>query len=98
MSASHPEPAPVRVGRRRFGLFRLIRWCAAAAIGLWFLAALCLVGLRWIDPPFTAVQAQRRVQAMMSGKAYQKRYAFAALDRISPELPHAVVAAEDTRF
>src|SRR5689334_8798037 len=98
MSASHPKPAPARAARRRFGLARLLRWCLAAAIGLWLAMALCLAGLGWIDPPFTAVQAQRRIQAKLSGKAYQKRYSFAPLDRIAPEFQHAVVAAEDSRF
>lgn len=60
--------------------------------------ALSLAALRWIDPPTTAVQAQRRIQAAIGRKAYQKRYAFTPLDRISPELQRAVVAAEDARF
>jgi monofunctional biosynthetic peptidoglycan transglycosylase len=98
MSASRPQPAPAPAVRRRFGAPRLIRWCLAAAIGLWLAAALCLAGLRWIDPPLTAVQAQRRIQAKLSGKAYQRRYSFAPLDRIAPEFQRAVVAAEDARF
>ena len=68
------------------------------AFALWALAAVCLLSLRWIDPPFTAVQAERRVQAWIHKKPYHKRYAFAGLDRIAPDLQHAVVAAEDARF
>jgi len=44
------------------------------------------------------VQAERRLGAMLHGDAYQKRYHFVPLTQISPNLPHAVVAAEDTRF
>jgi len=98
MSASHPKPARVSAARRRFGLVRLVRWGLAAAIGLWLSAALLLAGLRWIDPPFTAVQAQRRIQAKLSGIAYQKRYSFTPIERIAPEFQRAVVAAEDARF
>ncbi len=57
-----------------------------------------LVALRWLAPPFTAVQVQRRLQAWMAGKPYHQRYVFLPLARISPELQHAVVAAEDARF
>ena len=53
---------------------------------------------RWIDPPTTAVQIERRVQALINGKPYQKRYEFVPLHQISPHLQHAVIAAEDARF
>jgi monofunctional biosynthetic peptidoglycan transglycosylase len=67
-------------------------------LGAWLAAVFALVALRWIAPPFTAVQAERRIQALLQGKAYHKRYAFVPLARVSPELQHAVVAAEDARF
>jgi monofunctional biosynthetic peptidoglycan transglycosylase len=57
-----------------------------------------LVAFRWIDPPTTAVQAQRRLQSWIGHKPYQKRYKFVPLAQISPELQHAVIAAEDGRF
>jgi monofunctional biosynthetic peptidoglycan transglycosylase len=41
---------------------------------LWSLAALSLVALRWIDPPTTAVQVERHVQAWIGATAYHKRY------------------------
>jgi monofunctional biosynthetic peptidoglycan transglycosylase len=53
---------------------------------------------RWIDPPTTAVQIQRRVQAWIHHKPYQKRYQFIPLSQISPDFQHAVIAAEDARF
>jgi monofunctional biosynthetic peptidoglycan transglycosylase len=56
------------------------------------------VALRWINPPFTAVHVERRVQAWLHRARYHKRYVFVRLERISPELQHAVVAAEDARF
>ena len=54
--------------------------------------------LRWVDPPTTGVQIQRRVGAIFSKDSYEKRYEPVALRRISKHLPRAVVAAEDTRF
>jgi monofunctional biosynthetic peptidoglycan transglycosylase len=65
---------------------------------LWSLLALLLLAARWIDPPTTAVQIQRRVQAWVHSTPYRKRYKFIPLSQISPNLQHAVVAAEDARF
>jgi monofunctional glycosyltransferase len=65
---------------------------------LWSSAALMLVASKWIDPPTTAVQVERRVQSWFNGKPYQKRYKFVPLNQISPELQHATIAAEDARF
>lgn len=64
----------------------------------WFGSALLLVALRWIDPPTTAVHIERRIQAWVHGSPYHKRYRFVPLSQISPDLQHAVVAAEDARF
>ena len=64
----------------------------------WLTVALLLVVARWIDPPITAVQIERRLQAWVHNKPYQKRSQFVPLMEISPYLPHAVIAAEDARF
>ena len=65
---------------------------------VWLVAALTLVAARWIDPPTTAVHMQRRMQAWIHGTNYHERYKFIPLSQISPDLQHAVVAAEDARF
>ncbi len=62
------------------------------------MAALTLVALRFIDPPTTAVHVERRFQAWIHNKPYSSRYTFVPLQEISPELQHAVIAAEDARF
>lgn len=67
-------------------------------LSLYALCALSLLALRWIDPLTTAVQMERRVEAILKRRSYRKRYAFVPLHRISPNLQHAVVAAEDGRF
>jgi monofunctional biosynthetic peptidoglycan transglycosylase len=67
-------------------------------VGLWLLAALTLVAARWIDPPTTAVHVERRVQSWFSSAPYRERYTFVPLSQISPDLQHAVIAAEDARF
>jgi len=65
---------------------------------LWLLAVLLLLSARWIDPPTTAVHIQRRLQAWAHNTPYRKRYKFIPLSQISPNLQHAVIAAEDARF
>ncbi len=87
---------------RRKNLLRALRISAislgACVVIAWLLAALMLVGARWIDPPTTAVHIQRRVQAWIHNKPYRERWDFIPLSQISPELQHAVIASEDARF
>lgn len=85
-------------GRKRGLPGRLARGILLLALGLYGSALLALTALRWIDPPFTAVQAERRIESWTSGGEYRKRYRFVPLERIARDLRHAVVAAEDSRF
>lgn len=76
----------------------LLRWCAIVLAGWWVACSLLLVLYRFVPPPTTAVHVERRVQAWMGGKPYRMRYEFVPLRAISPNLQHAVIAAEDARF
>ena len=76
----------------------LVRWLVTGAVLLWSGAALTLLAARWIDPPSTAVHVQRRFQAWIRRTPYHERYTFVPLNQISPDLQHAVIAAEDARF
>lgn len=67
-------------------------------LGLYALCAVAIVLLRWVNPWTTMVQVQRRVEAWQTHRPYQKQYHFVPLARISLNLQHAVVAAEDGRF
>ena len=75
-----------------------LRWLVIGVVSLWLLAALTLVAARWINPPTTAVHIQRRLQAWIHLTPYHIRYKFIPLGQISPDLQHAVIAAEDSRF
>jgi monofunctional biosynthetic peptidoglycan transglycosylase len=78
---------------------RRVLWVAVALVlGFYAVMAVLLAGLRWINPPFTAVQTQRRIEARLHKTPYHKRYTFVSLDRISRDFQHAVIAAEDARF
>jgi monofunctional biosynthetic peptidoglycan transglycosylase len=85
---------PLRTGFLR----SFIRWLVIGVALLWSLAALILAAARWIDPPTTAVHIQRRLQAWIHHAPYHERYKFIPLSQISPDLQHAVIAAEDSHF
>lgn len=76
----------------------IICWLLAVVALVWSLAALSLVAYRWINPPSTAVHFERRVQSLIHGRPYHENYKFVPLTQISPNLQHAVIAAEDARF
>ncbi len=90
---THPKP-PLRKGFLR----SFARWLPIGVALVWSLAALILLAARWIDPPSTAVHVQRRLQARIHHTPYHERYKFIPLSQISPDLQHAVIAAEDARF
>jgi monofunctional glycosyltransferase len=99
MSSPHIVESPIAETPRRTSFLRTsVRWLAIGAALLWALAALTLVAARWIDPPTTAVHIQRRLQAWIHHTPYRERYEFVPLGQISPDLQHAVIAAEDANF
>lgn len=85
-------------GRRRGWVRRIVFFVAGLVFAFYAFCVLALAALRWANPPTTAVQAQRRIEAWLHHKPYQKRYQFVPLARISPDLQHAVISAEDARF
>src|SRR5579862_4120810 len=92
--ANTETETPIRTGFLRI----FIRWLVIGVVLLWLFAAMLLVSARWIDPPTTAVHIQRRLQAWIHHTSYRERYRFIPLSQISPNLQHAVIAAEDARF
>jgi monofunctional biosynthetic peptidoglycan transglycosylase len=92
-----PNPS-AKATHRRGAIRSLTQWLLAAVLLLWSLAALILLAARWIDPPTTAVHVERRFQSWIHHKPYRERYKFIPLGQISPDLQHAVVAAEDAHF
>ena len=98
LGASPRQLAAAPVSVRRGLLRSIVRWLLIGLALLWSLAALMLVAARWMDPPTTAVHMERRWQAWMHHTPYHERYEFVALNQISPDFQHAVIAAEDARF
>lgn len=78
---------------RRIARTTLLALAAAYAL---LIALLALA--RFVDPPFTAVHIQRRIESWFEKGKYAKQYQPVALEKISPHLQHAVIAAEDGKF
>ncbi len=84
---------------RRRSFARIFPRAMVAIVAAFYgVVILSLVALRWVNPPTTALQMERRFEASIQHKAYQKSHAFVPLREISPNLQHAVIAAEDARF
>jgi monofunctional biosynthetic peptidoglycan transglycosylase len=79
-------------------LRRILIFALAVVAALYVFWGGALFALRYINPPTTGVQIQRRVEALVGHAKYRKRSTFVPLARISPELQHAVISAEDGRF
>ena len=89
-----PRSSAKRVRKR--GWFKILLLCLAALVAAFYgLCILTIAALRWIHPPTTSVQLERRFH---SHGPYKKQYMWVPLRRISPALQHAVIAAEDARF
>jgi monofunctional biosynthetic peptidoglycan transglycosylase len=98
MKAAAIRKRPVNARRRTGLLRRILLWVFTLVWGFYAFCLTVLLSLKWVNPPTTAVQIERRIQAMILGRPYRKRYAFVPLRRISKDLQHAVLAAEDERF
>jgi monofunctional biosynthetic peptidoglycan transglycosylase len=79
-------------------IFRLFKLAFALLVAVYLFWTVSLITLRYVDPPTTGVQMQRWVEAKLSNARYRKRFEFVPLSRISPNLQHAVIAAEDGHF
>ena len=79
------------------------RWLKRLFIGVPLAFVLLSVGqvltLRWVDPAGSSFMLGRQLQAFAGGDWHLRvDYRWRDLERISPQLPLAAVAAEDQRF
>jgi monofunctional biosynthetic peptidoglycan transglycosylase len=87
------------VAKKR-SIFRRLVWSLLSLVVLCIvLSALSVALLRWINPPFSAFMAQTQIAAWTRrDRTYVFRHHWVDLNRISPNLPLAVVASEDQKF
>lgn len=77
---------------------KIILFAFAALATVYVFWGLALFALRSVNPPTTGVQIQRRIEAIVRHTPYRKRQTFVPLEKIPPEMQHAVISAEDGRF
>lgn len=80
--------------RRRW--WRRLLW-----LPVWFVVftVLQVLILRFVDPPFSTMMAERQMEAFFAGEDdFDLSYDWRDADRISKQLPLALVASEDQRF
>jgi monofunctional biosynthetic peptidoglycan transglycosylase len=78
---------------RRIAL-RLLRWALALA----GLALALVIVFRWVPVPISSMMLQRQAAALFDRDAPPLRHHWRPLERISPQLALAVIAAEDQNF
>ena len=88
-----------RKRRPKRSLLRRLLYLPLLLIGGYYgLAILALILFNFAHPPTTGVQLQRRIEALVHQRPYEKRYDPVPAEAMSLHLRHAVVAAEDGRF
>ena len=85
--------------RRRSRPWRLGRALLYTLFAALAFAAVCVLSLRWIDPPTSAFILEARAEALWRGEHdYRTRYQWVPLEAISPQAAIAVIASEDQQF
>ena len=74
------------------------RRCGRLALVALALPILVVLALRWLDPPTSAFILARQWQHLRTGQPAAVGSSWVDLERISPHLAVAVIAAEDQRF
>ena len=82
--------------KRRPSWWRRLAWVAFALL---LASVLPVLVMRWIDPWGSAFMLARRAEAWREGEArFRLHYRWVDAESISPQLPIALVAAEDQKF
>ena len=90
--AKNPIAAPSSRWRRVLG------WLLKLGISVIVFSVLCVICLRWVNPPLTGVMLQRKLEAAAQGQATGLTRQWCSLDQLGAQLPRAVLASEDQRF
>ena len=97
-SDAQPMVEPAARTRQRGWLRRLLTAAIKLFAAYYVFCVLLLVVYRFVAPPTTGVQLQRRLEARLAGERYDLRQHVVRLAAMPPHVPRAVVAAEDGRF
>ena len=97
-SDAEPTVDPAAHRPRRGWLRRIVGWGLKAFAAYYVFCLALLVVYRFVPPPVTGVQLQRRLEAAIGGRDYAPQRRHVRLSAMPEHVGRAVVAAEDGRF
>ena len=87
------------MARGKSWMGRVVRTALGVVLLFGLASAAAVLALRWVNPRYSAFMAQSQLTAWTEHDAsYEFRHSWVDLNRISPNLPLAVVASEDQKF
>jgi monofunctional biosynthetic peptidoglycan transglycosylase len=92
-----PPFSPQGAPRRRL-VVRIGRAVLVVLAGYYALCLLLLGIYRFVRPPITGVQLERRVESLLARRPYQPERQYVEYSRLPLHVSRAVLAAEDGRF
>lgn len=93
-----PRSASAPSTRSRRIAIRIGKSVLAVVAAYFVLCVLLLIVYRFVAPPVTAVQLQRRAESWIARREYRQEKKYLAYSRLPTHVPRAVIAAEDGRF
>jgi monofunctional biosynthetic peptidoglycan transglycosylase len=88
----------VPASRRRRLAARVGKAALTVAVGYYVLCVLLLIVYRFVAPPITGLQLQRRVEALFGRREYRVEKTYVPYSRLPTHVSRAVLAAEDGKF
>jgi monofunctional biosynthetic peptidoglycan transglycosylase len=79
-------------------LFKVLRFLKYFVILYFSTSILFVILYKFVDPPVTPLMVIRVVQQSLGGQTVKLKQSWVALDQLSPNMPLAVIAAEDNLF
>ena len=92
------QPTPVAAKRKSLPR-RLFSWATRLLLAFVVASVACVLLLRFVDPPGSAMMLERRIAALAAREpGFELRQHWVDFGQIAPSLAIAVVAAEDQKF
>lgn len=77
---------------------RVARFALVAAATYYAFCLVLLLAYRFVSPPITGVQLERRIESWIARRPASQERQYVALSRLPAHVPSAVIAAEDGGF
>lgn len=76
----------------------ILRYLKYGVLGFIGLSVVVVLLLRWVPPLFSALMIENRIASWFVTSDYKAHYQWVPIEKISPHMAVAVIAAEDQRF